>query len=85
MIPNWITCRVSVYIVEGVHLADSEHNSLSILWLYSYNAVQGILKSIYYEDICIFDSNINNILDFLVKNKKNLVAYYRKPLSISIR
>ena len=84
--PTWITCMVSLYMIDGVHLKESEeYNALKCLWLYSYNVVQGILKSISYNNLTIFDSEIKDIYSFLVENRQDLVSYFRRPLSISVR
>lgn len=84
--PTWITCKVSLYMIDGVHLKESEeYNALKCLWLYSYNGIQGILKSISYNNLTIFDSEIEDIYSFLVENRQDLVSYFRRPLSISVR
>lgn len=84
-IPNYLSCRVSLWYIDG--LKPKTDSSLRLTWCYAYNAISGVLKDISYEGAILVDnsSEVSNIRDYLINHRKELYISFRKPLSISVR
>lgn len=84
-IPNYLSCRVTLWYVEGLKPKQGSH--MELLWCFAYNAISGLLKDISYEGVSLVDNSkrYGNIRDYLIDNRKELYVSFRKPLSISLR